>query len=72
MKAYDVKELGLKLKDKGLVLAEETAEQVFECVVEWVEESAKASEMPWDDFVLVLMPKVKEVVKAQLEKIDGK
>ena len=46
MKAYDVKELGLKLKDKGLVLAEETAEQVFECVVEWVEESAKASEMP--------------------------
>jgi len=72
MKAYDLSVLGLKLKEKGLTVAEEVSEQVFDCVVEWVEESAKASEMPWDDFVLVLMPKVKEVVKAQLEKIDGK
>jgi vacuolar-type H+-ATPase subunit E/Vma4 len=72
MKPYDLALLLEKLKGKGLAVAEEASEQVFESVVEWLEESAKASELPWDDFVLVLTPKLKEVVKAQLEKIDGK
>lgn len=72
MKPYDLKLLGEKLKTKGLSITEEALEQVCESVFEWVEESAKLSEMPWDDFVLVIMPKVKEVIKSQIEKIDGK
>jgi hypothetical protein len=71
-KAYDVKELAKKLQGKGLAIAEEAAEQAAVAVFEWVEESAKISKTPYDDMGLIILPKLKELVLAAAEKIDGK
>ena len=37
----------------------------------WLEASAKASKNPYDDMALVIFPKVKELILAQVDKIDG-
>ncbi len=71
-KAYDLGELGLKLKSKGLELAEESAHLVAQSFFEWLDESAKLSQNPYDDMVLIILPKVKEFIDSQIEKIDGK
>jgi hypothetical protein len=70
-KAYDVKELALKLKSKGLNVAEEAAEAAADAVFEWFEESAKLSANKFDDMVLVVLPQVKEIAKGEIDKIDG-
>lgn len=70
-KAYDLKALGEKLKAKGLVVAEDAAEQVYEEVKAWFEESAKLSETPYDDMALIVLPQIDILVKKQLDKIDG-
>lgn len=71
-KAYDFAELGSKLKDAGLEVAEDAASKVAMAVLEWLEESAKISENPYDDVALVVMPKVRDFLKSQIDKIDGK
>lgn len=71
VKAYDFKELAVGLKAKGLDIAEDAAKSVAEAVLEWLEKSAKASSNPYDDMALVVLPKVKEFVLAQVDKIDG-
>ena len=42
-KAYDLKDLGQKLKGKGLDVAEESLMIVFEEVMAWFKESASLS-----------------------------
>lgn len=70
-KAYDLKELVKLSKDEGLMIAEEGAEALVKVVFSWLEESAKLSKTPYDDMGLVVMPKLKEMVLDQIDKIDG-
>lgn len=70
-KAYDFKELGLMMKGKGLDLAEESLALTFECVMDWLEESAKVSSTPYDDMALVVMPQLKKMVLDLIDKVDG-
>jgi hypothetical protein len=70
-KAYDVKELMNKLKGRGLNLGEDAAKGLLEDVLGWVEESAKLSATPYDDMGLIVLPKLKEMALAQIDKIDG-
>lgn len=70
-KAYDIAELGKKLKDQGLAMAEESAELILKATFEWLEESAKLSATPYDDMALIVLPQVKSFIGKQVDKIDG-
>ena len=70
-KAYDIKVLGEKLKASGLPIVEETAEIVLIHVIQWVKDSAKLSQNPYDDMALVLMPLIEQNIMKQINKIDG-
>ena len=70
-KAYDVKVLLEKLKDRGLDLAEEAAVIVVEEVCDWVVESAAVSATPFDDVAAVVMPALKKEAVKLADKIDG-
>lgn len=69
-KAYDLKGLMEEVKGKGLSIAEEGAEQLFDAVMIWLEKSADLSESPYDDMLKLLYPQVKDLVKKQIDKID--
>lgn len=71
-KAYDLKVLASKLKERGLDLAEDAAVIVVEELFAWVEESAKASTTPYDDMGLIVLPQLKELALDGVDKIDGK
>ena len=73
MKAYDLNELGKELKDKGLIVAEEVAEQVVVSVFDFLEKSALASENKIDDMlVLAVSPTLKKyLIEDLVDKIDG-
>ena len=71
-KAYAVSELVVKLKGRGLDLAENGARMVAEEVFAWVEESAKLSSNTYDDMAAVLFPMLKDFVFKQIDKIDNK
>lgn len=70
-KAYDLKELGEKLKEAGLPVAEEAAEKVVGKVFEWLKDSAVLSKNPYDDMAMFVYPKIEEFIKEKLDKIDG-
>jgi len=70
-KAYDIKALGENIKGKGLDLAEDAIVLVVEELFNWIEESAKLSETPYDDMGLVVLPQLKKLALAQVDKIDG-
>lgn len=70
-KPYSLQKLAEKLKKKGLPLAEEGAETVYESVKEWAVESALESEPKWDDSLAIAFPLLDKVVQPQLDKIDG-
>jgi len=70
-KAYDIKVLGEKLKASGLPIVEESAEIVLIHVIQWVKDSAKLSQNPYDDMALVLMPLIEQNIMKQINKIDG-
>lgn len=70
-KAYDVADLALKLKGRGLDVAEEAAKVLVEEVLAWAEESAKISETPYDNMALVVLPELKKLALGLVDKIDG-
>jgi hypothetical protein len=70
-KAYDIKALVAKLKSKGLDVAEDAARHLVEASLEWVEESAKLSATPYDDMGLIVVPQLKKMALAAVDKIDG-
>lgn len=69
--AYNVKELVEELKALGLGVAEDTAVQVLDKVLEWVKVSAEKSSTPYDDLVATIFPLLKTEVLKQIDKIDG-
>lgn len=71
-KAYDLKELGKKLKDNGLEVAEDAAGVVLDSVIDFLVESAAKSENKIDDIVSPILLAVKPYVKEQIDRIDGK
>ena len=71
-KAYDLKDLGSRLKGKGLDLAEDAAGIILDSTIDWLVESAIKSENKIDDIVAPLLVAVKPYIKEQIDKIDGK
>lgn len=70
-KAYDLKDLAAKCKEKGLDVAEEGAKVLVQSVFEWVKESAALSKTPYDDMVMVVMPQLEKMALSEVDKIDG-
>lgn len=70
-KAYDVKDLVVRLKSIGLDVAEAAAGGAVVQVCEWFEASAKLSPTPFDDVALVVVPQLKAKVLEAVDKIDG-
>lgn len=69
--AYDLKDLGARLKAKGLVEVEDAAGEFYTEFKAWLEESAKLSENPWDDMAVPFLKQVDPIVLPQIDKIDG-
>lgn len=72
-KAYSLKLLVSKLKEKGLDVTEDMAIVLVEVLFDWAQESAKVSSTKIDDFVALFYPKVKKLILEDLvDQIDGK
>jgi len=71
-KAYDIGELVLQVKGKGLDLAEESVKLLVGEIFKWIEASAKLSATPYDDMALIVLPKLKDFALSAVDKIDGK
>lgn len=70
-KAYDVSDLVVRLKGKGLDIAEEGAKLATVEVFAWLEDSAKLSATPYDNLGLVILPLIKDLALQAADKIDG-
>lgn len=70
-KAYDFKELGKRLKDAGLIEAEDLAEKVYDELKGWISDSANLSVNPYDNLVVAFMSQLDVIVKPAIDKIDG-
>lgn len=72
-KAYDLKDLGEKLKKAGVPVleeaAEETAKQVYLAVKEWAKESAVLSTTKIDDLIAPFYDQLDGVVLPMVDKI---
>lgn len=71
-KAYDLKVLVAKLKEKGMDIAEDVAKVALIEILDWVVESAKLSNNNYDDILVAVMPLLKTAMLEQIDKIDGK
>lgn len=71
-KAYDLKVLSQRLKDRGLDLAEDALVIVTEELSDWTVDSAVLSKTPWDDIAATVMPQMKGFVMQQVDQVDGK
>ena len=70
--AYDLKDLGKRLKEKGLVELEDGAEAIVKELFAWLRESAIMSPNIYDDMAMIVYPKIEEMILSQVDKIDGK
>lgn len=70
-KAYDLADLGSKLKAAGLVEAEDAAENLVKIVFQWVQESAVLSATPYDDMAVIVLPLLQTMILKEIDKIDG-
>ena len=71
-KAYDIKDLGMKLKEAGMPEVEMMAEKTYGAVKMWLKESAVLSSNKIDDVVMPFIDQLDGIVMPQLNKIDGK
>jgi hypothetical protein len=70
-KAFDIKDLGEKLKAKGLPVAEEALEEVYEAVKEWLLQGAAIQGGIVGGIVPVAVAAIDGFAKEQIDKIDG-
>lgn len=68
-KAFDLKDLEAKLKEKGLPQVEGLAKAAAEAVFEWIEEGVGLSPTKLDDLALVLLPSLKSMVMSKIDEI---
>lgn len=69
-KAYDLKDLGLRMKNIGLPVAEEAVEQAVKEMFAWLRESAVLSATPYDDMATFIYPQLEQLILKQAEKIS--
>lgn len=69
--AYDLQQLGERLKPHGLDLAEDAAAKLVSEVLDWAAEEAVKSENKVDDVIGALAPIIKPVLLEQVDRIDG-
>lgn len=70
-RAYDMKDLAMRMKNIGLPVAEEVVEQAVKEMFKWLKESAVISSTPYDDMAAFIYPQLEELILKQAEKIDG-
>ena len=74
-KAYDFKELGKKIIEKGLPtlkeVGEEEAKVIYASLKEWLQESAVLSTNKIDDVVMPFIGQLDAIVLPAIDKIDG-
>ena len=70
--AYDLKDLGEKMKAAGLDVAEEGAGKAYQALKAWFVESAALSQNKFDDMVVPFLGQVDAVVLPQIDKLNGK
>lgn len=70
-KAYDLKDLGEKLKLAGLPEVEDLAQKAYVAVKDWLKESAIVSLNPYDNLIIGFVDSLDAVVLPELDKIDG-
>lgn len=71
-KAYDVQELGRRLKEVGLDAAEETLVKAYPVIKQWLKESAAISKPMADDVAFSFVDQLDPIILPQIDKIDGK
>lgn len=69
-KAFDLKELEAKLKEKGLPEIEGLAKACAEAIFDWAEQGVKLSDSRIDDFVLAVLPPLKSWIMSKLDGIS--
>ena len=69
-KAYDLKELGKKLKGRGLDVGEELLAMAVEDILDWASDAAIKSENKFDDLMVAVIPVLKKYILEQVDKID--
>lgn len=69
--AYDLKALGVMLKAKGLIQAEDLAGDAYLVFKTWLKESAVLSENKYDDLAVPFVDQLDAIVLPQIDKIDG-
>ena len=67
----DFKLLVARLKGKGLDIGEEAAAMLVEETLEWLGGEVLKTENHFDDLLVAVLPTVKKLVLAQVDKIDG-
>jgi len=70
-KAYDLKELGKRLKDAGLIEAEDMAESAYSEVKKWLNDSAILSANPYDNMAVAFLSQLDSIILPKIDKIDG-
>lgn len=70
-KAYDLAELGRRLKAKGLVEAEDLALEVYKEVKQFLKDSAVLSATPYDNLAVPFIDQLDALVLPRIDKIDG-
>lgn len=70
-KAYDVKDLAEKLKQKGMPEVEDMAVIAYQAIKEWAIESAALSENKIDDVLMPALTFLDGMILPAIDKIDG-
>lgn len=70
-KAYDVKDLAEKLKQKGMPEIEDMAVIAYQAIKEWAIESAALSENKIDDVLMPALTFLDGMILPAIDKIDG-
>lgn len=70
-KAYELSGLLVKLKDRGLDMAEEGVKIFIEEFFSFMDESAKLSATPLDNVAAALYPELKKFLIEKADSIDG-
>lgn len=69
-KAFDLADLGEKLKAAGLELAEENVKVLVPIMLDWIQASVALTENKFDDFFLIARPQIEAVIMPAIEKIN--
>lgn len=71
-KPFSIKELGERIKGKGLSLVEDQVRLVVEETLEWVKDSVIATPNKIDDLSVGIIEMLKPSVLREVDKIDGR